>query len=166
MEVERKARRTRVGLTAAREAFQTLREGCSYLQFEEKLFTLHLAGLDIGSMNHSVRFIRGFVDSMEVVMDRRIRDRIHAVDLVTCRKRLFAFAADKATELHRTGDDIGMLIMTEEGQLKLVFLDYLLVTKHTGHALMREIYEETFVKKLGLSPQDIRNQCTGAAFDG
>jgi hypothetical protein len=166
MEVERKARRTHVGLTVAREAFQTFREGCNYLQFEEKLLTLHLAGLDIGSMNHSVRFIKGFVDNMEVVMDKRIMDHIHAVDLVTGRKRLFAFAADKVTELHRNGDANGMLIMTEEGQLKHVFLDYLLVAKHTCHALMREIYKEMFVKKLGLSPHDIRNQCTGAAFDG
>jgi hypothetical protein len=31
---------------------------------------------------------------------------------------------------------------------------------------MREIYEETFVKKLGLTSQDIRQRCTGAAFDG
>ena len=166
MEVERKARRARVGLTVAREGFQKLREGCSYLQFEEKLLTLHLAGLDIGSMNHSVRFVRGFVDSMEVVMDRGIRDHIHAVDHVTYRKRLFAFVADKVTELHRTGDAIGMMIMTEEGYLKHFFLDYILVTKHISHALMRETYEETFVKKPRLSPQDIRNHCTRAAFDG
>jgi hypothetical protein len=31
---------------------------------------------------------------------------------------------------------------------------------------MREIYEKTFVKKLGLTPQEIRQQCTGVAFDG
>ena len=42
MEVERHARRTRVALTAGRTALQTLREGCKYLQFEEKLLSLHL----------------------------------------------------------------------------------------------------------------------------
>ena len=146
MEMEREARRTRVGLTVGRTALQTLREGCSYLQFEEKLLSLHLSGLDIGSMNHFVKFIEGFVDSMEVVMDRKIRDHIHGIDHVTCRKRLFAFAADKVTELHMTGDAIGMLIMTEEGELKPLFIDYLLVTKHTGHALMSDIYYETFIK--------------------
>ena len=31
---------------------------------------------------------------------------------------------------------------------------------------MGQIYDETFVKKLGLTPADIREQCTGAAFDG
>ncbi len=80
MEVKRKARRSRVGLSFGRAALQTLREGCTYLQFEEKLLTLHLSGVDIGSMNHSVKFIEGFVDSMEVVMDRRIRDHVRAID--------------------------------------------------------------------------------------
>jgi hypothetical protein len=126
----------------------------------------HLAGLDIGSMNHSVKFIQGFVDSMDDVMDMRIREHLHAVDDVAGRKRLFAFAADKVTKLHRTGDAIGLLITTEEGEVKPIFIAYLLVTQHTGYALMREIYEKTFVKKLGLTPQDIRQQCTGAAFDG
>ena len=31
---------------------------------------------------------------------------------------------------------------------------------------MSDIYDKTFVKKLNLSPTDIRDQCTGAAFDG
>jgi hypothetical protein len=115
MELERKARRARVGLSVGRATFQAIREGCSYLQFEEKLLNLHLSGLEIGFMNHSVRFIKGFVDSMTVVMDMRIRDHMHVVDVVIGRKRLFAFAADKVTQLHRTRDAIGMVIMTEDG---------------------------------------------------
>ena len=74
-------------------------------------------------------------------------------------------AANKVTELQRTIDAIGMMIMTKEGELKPIFIDYLPVTQHTSHALKREIYEETFVKKLGLTPPQIRQQCTGASFD-
>jgi hypothetical protein len=70
MEVERQARWTRVGLAIGRATLQTLREGCSYLRFEEELLSLHLFGLDIGSINHSVKFIEGFVDIMAVVMDK------------------------------------------------------------------------------------------------
>jgi len=48
-----------------------------------------------------------------------------------------------------------------------VFADYfLIVIGHTGEALMTRIYDETCVKKLGLAPAEIREQCTGAAFDG
>ena len=131
MELERKARRTRVVLSVGRATFQTIREGCSYLQFEKKLLNLHLSGLEIGSMNHSVRFIKVFVDSMKSVMDMRIRDHMHAVDVVTGRKRLFAFAADKVTELQRIGDAIGMVIMTEEGDLKPIYSG--LLVSHQAH---------------------------------
>ena len=68
-----------------RASLHTLREGSSYLQFEEKLLNLHLVGLDIGSMNHSAKFIERLVDSVEVVMDRRIRDHINVIDNVTGR---------------------------------------------------------------------------------
>ena len=64
---------------------------------------------------------------MSVVMGKRIRDHAHTIDHVTGRKRLFAFAADKVTELHMTGDFVSMSIMTE-GEIKHVFVDYLLVT--------------------------------------
>ena len=46
-------------------------------------------------MNHSISFIREFVDSMGVVMDRSIRDHIHTVDNVIGRKRLFALLRTK-----------------------------------------------------------------------
>ena len=106
-------------------------------------------------MNHSREFIRGFVESMTVVMDRRISEYVRAVDPITCRKRVFAFMADKVTELHRTGDGVALMIMTEEGWLKAIFADYLLVTGHTREALMEQIYDETFIKKLSLTPADI-----------
>ena len=77
-----------------------MREGTSYLQFESKLHSFHLAGVDIGSLNHSREFIRAFVGSMATVMDLRIQRHLHAVDDVTGRKRIFAFMADKVTELH------------------------------------------------------------------
>ncbi len=94
-------RRNRVGLSIARTALHLVREGGSYLQFEGRRNSLHLAGLDIGSLNHSRQFIRAFVGSMTVVMDQRISRHLKEVDAVTGRKRLFAFMSDKVTELHR-----------------------------------------------------------------
>ena len=47
-----------------------------------------------------------------------------------------------------------------------MFADYLLVEGHTGEALMGQIYDEAFIKKLGLTPAEIRELCTGATFDG
>jgi hypothetical protein len=42
-----------------------------------------------------------------------------------------------------------MMIMAKEGELQAVFADYLLVDGHTREALVGQIYDETFVKKLG-----------------
>ena len=81
-------RRHRVGLNISRTTLPTLREGASYMQFEHKLQSLHLAGVDIGSMNHSREFIRGFVDSMTYVMDGRIKDHVRAIDPITGREPL------------------------------------------------------------------------------
>jgi hypothetical protein len=121
-EEERQQRLARAGLTIGRTALQTFREGCSYPQFKEKLLNLYLFGVDIGSMNHSAKFIEGYVDSMAVVMDMKIKDHIHGIDHVKGRKRLSAFAADKVTKLHMIGDAIGMLIMTEEGELESLLI--------------------------------------------
>ncbi len=88
-----------------------MREGNSYLQFEEKLHSLHLVGLDIGSLNYSRQFIMAFVESMGVVMDRRIERHLHAVDAITSWKRIFAFMADKVTELYTTGDAVALMVI-------------------------------------------------------
>jgi len=133
----RSIRRQRVGLNIAQTQLHTL-------QFD-KLQSRHLACIDIGTINHSREFIRGFVESMTTVMDRRINEYVRAIDPITGRKRVFAFMADKVTELHRTSDAVALRIMTEKRGLKVVFADYLLVTGHSGEALMGQIYDETFV---------------------
>ena len=96
----RVVRRNRVGLTIARIALHTMREGCSYLQFEQKLLDLHLASLDIGSSNRSMEFIRMFVKIMQGSVDRRINDHLHEVDVITRRMGVFAFMDNKVTDLH------------------------------------------------------------------
>jgi len=106
------------------------------------------------------------MESMTTMMDRRISEYVRAIDPITGRKRIFAFMANKVTELHRTGDTIALLIMTEEGELKVVVADYLLVSDPTGEDLMEQIYNETFVNYIGLSPAVDCEQCTGSAFDG
>ncbi len=69
--------------------------------------------------------------SMIVVMDRRIEKHLHVVDAITGRKRIFAFMADKVTELNRTGDAVALMVMSSDGEMQAVFVDYLLVTRHT-----------------------------------
>ncbi len=82
-------------------ALQTLREGASYVQFEYKIHSLYHAGVDVGSFSHSKEFIHAFVESMTVVMDRRINEYVRAIDPVTGQKQVFALMAYTVTEQHR-----------------------------------------------------------------
>ena len=45
-----------------------------------KLRDLHLAGLDIGSMNHLRACIRKFVESMSTMMDMKFGSHVKATD--------------------------------------------------------------------------------------
>jgi len=62
------------------------------------------------------------------------------VDVITGRKRVFAFMADKVTELNRSGDAVALMMMSKKGELQAIFVDYLLVTSHTGEVLMTIIH--------------------------
>ena len=81
----------------------------------------------MGSLNRSREFMWAFVGSMTPVMDLRIQRHLHAVDALTRRKRIFAYMADKVTELNRTRDAVALMTMSEGGDLA-VFVDWLLVT--------------------------------------
>jgi hypothetical protein len=61
------------------------------------------------------------------------------------------------TELNKTGDAAPLVVISSGGELQAVFVDCLLVTWHAGLALMKEIYDKTFVKKLNLGPGDIKD---------
>jgi hypothetical protein len=68
---------------------------------------------------------------------------------------VFLYRKDKVTKLHKTGDAIALLVMTKEGVVQSIFADYSLATQHTGEALMNQIYKDTFITKLGLTPAEI-----------
>ena len=62
------------------------------------------------------------MEIVTVVMDQRISKHLHEVDAVTIRKRVFAFLADKVTELHITGDAVAVMTMSEGGELQALFV--------------------------------------------
>ncbi len=85
------------------------------------MHSLHLAGLDIGSLSRSKELIKAFVQSMIEVMYPRIERHLHEVHAATSRKRLFEFIADKVTELHRPGYAVVMMVMSDGGELQAIF---------------------------------------------
>lgn len=94
----------------------------------------------------------------------RIATYVQGIDPCTGRPRLFAMNADKVTEMHRTGQAIG-IVSFYKGELHSMFFDYRHVLGHTGSELAADLIS-ALTDSLGLSPQQIRCQLTTAAFDG
>jgi len=63
-------------------------------------------------MNHLRKFTRAFVESMTLMINRRIERHLYGVDAITSRKRIFAFMANKVTETHRIGDAVALMVMS------------------------------------------------------
>ncbi len=59
---------------------------------------------------------------MTVVMGRRIERHLHAIDPNTGQNRIFAFMADKISELHKIGDADALMVMSGGRELQAVFL--------------------------------------------
>ena len=92
-----------------------------------------------------------FVESKTIVMDHRIERHLHAVGLVTRPKRILAFKADKVTELHRTREIVGLMIVSEGGELQAVFCRLPLGYMPYGESsyerdLRQDVYEEVAVR--------------------
>ncbi len=54
---------------------------------------------------------------MRAAVDRIINDPLHEVDVITGRKRVFAFMADEVTDLHRSGDAVALMVITKMREL-------------------------------------------------
>jgi hypothetical protein len=144
---------------------QTLREAGSYLQFEHKVLDMHLSGGNVGSLNHSKAFIAELVPCIFKCTIERIKAYLHKTDPVTKRHQVFSLNADKVTELHRTGQAIGVITF-EEGELKALFVDYRHVLGHTGEEITEDIFEGALMQHLGFTREELRQQLSSFAADG
>jgi hypothetical protein len=154
-----------IGINLGRLSLQTIREGGSYAQFEGKVLDFHLSGGLVGDINHSKAFMRDMVKSYHATTITNIKDFLHEIDPVTKQARVFAGNADKVTELHRTGQAMGVLFF-EEGKIKSAFHDYRLLNGHTGKCLMDDFYEGSLMGTLGFRREQLRQQFTSFAVDG
>jgi hypothetical protein len=162
---DHKVRHREVGLNFGRLVMQTLREGTAYDQFESKVLDFYLSGGNVGTMNHSCRFITDFVPCLHKVAMERIATYLHRIDPATRRHQVFAINADKATELHRTGQAIGAITLVE-GELKPIFYDYVLVKGHTGDSLVHDVLDISLMRDLNFTKEQLRQQFTCFAADG
>ena len=126
-----------------RAAYNVFKEGCSYYSFERNLLLLDLSGVNIGTLNHSREFISSFLDPLHDACMARTRNFLdRPSEVLGGRKRGIAFNADKSTELRRTGQLLGA-IMLLEGELTAMLLEDSIVMPSQSDAagLAKKIFD-------------------------
>lgn len=100
------------GINVGRAIYYGVKEGLSYRAAERTLVLLEESGCHIGTMNHGRDFAAKYVSSIYVVMQSRLHVYLDKpLPHLGNRKCSIAFCADKSTELRRTGQILGGLIM-------------------------------------------------------
>ena len=152
--------RLRAGLNVARAVYLRIKQGGSYLGFEDELVLLDECGSDVGTLNHSRMFAAAFVDSLYSALRERVKKLLnspHAAlgDLMPP----FAVNADKATCLRHTNQIVGLL-MFMNGEIKALF----------GSSVIQR--EESLCDQLVAMVTEVatggslKSRWAGAAFDG
>ena len=158
-------RRKKIGMNLARLVVQMVREAGSYQSFEKKVVDFEQMGGYVGRFNHSCKFAAKMVGAMYEVTIELLIEFIHSADPDTGRPRVFAATADKVTELHRTGQAIGLLFW-EDGEVKAFFADYLLARDGTGKGLAHDLVVRCLMQKLKFTREALLQQFVGFAADG
>lgn len=103
--------RVSAGLNLARLALQTVKEHNADHSYERAVSTAKALGLNVGTKNHSRKFLPRIRKSMRAVLNETFMTLLTEPDPATKRPPAFAVMADKATLLHRTGQMVGIILM-------------------------------------------------------
>ena len=107
-----RARRRTIAMSIGRAAYFEYKEATSFYSYERLLLLLHLNGVDIGTLNHSRKFPATFVSAVHAAIAARLKDFLdRPSEVLGGRKPGISLNADKATELRRTGQILGAVIL-------------------------------------------------------
>ena len=123
-----------VGLSLGRLVLQNVKEHHSDQSYERAVSTAKALGQNVGTKNHSRKFVPRLRKSMHHVLNSIFSRVLTELDPATKRPPAFAVMADKATVLHRTGQMVGLILMIA-GVLTPIFLSVLIADDGTGFGL-------------------------------
>ena len=162
--VDKEARRA--GVNVGKLVLANIKEHDSDLSFERRLALLHSHGVDIGTKQHSRKFVPQLRESMHAVLAQSIQKLLEKPMDATQQPPPFAVAADKATVFRRTGQMHGILVMIN-GVIHAIFASTLIAGNSTGAGLAELVSQMlTGGKPLKLDAELLRRSLTCFAFDG
>ena len=162
-----------VGMVCANLVYLGIKEHDSYQSYERRIANQYSIGTAVGSKNHSREFARGFTNSIYMTTIDCLTSALTSLDAATAsalapdgRAPPIAPLADKATVQRRTGQMHGTITFLA-GEIVALFTSVLIVTDSTGDGLAAlQVSTYTEGKPLKLSPEALRIQMTGQAYDG
>eukprot|EP00854_Cymbomonas_tetramitiformis_P018313 gene18313-21839_t len=159
-------KRIKLGCTLGRLAYEIIREGDSYYKYERRVVEQHLIGTDVGRQPHTRKWVAAMLPCFHAVLVDGVRSFLLSTDPVTLKPRPFCIIADKVTELRRTGQVQGAITMVE-GEFKAIFMaDPPVIEGHNKVGVTDNIYNTVLTKQYKFSPEMLKQQLTGGAFDG
>eukprot|EP00854_Cymbomonas_tetramitiformis_P016747 gene16747-19892_t len=149
-----------------RLAYEIIREGDSYMKYERRVVEQHLIGTNVGRYPHSRKWVAEMLPVFHSVLQEGVIKVLASNDPATNQPRVFDLAADKVTELRRTGQVIGILVMVS-GALQAIFLaDPPVVEGHDKVGVTDNIYNVVLKNQYKFTNEQLKQQLTGGGFDG
>jgi hypothetical protein len=155
-----------IGQNIGKIVLSNIKEHDSDASYERRITTAEAMGLNVGTKNHSRKFMPKLRESMHAVLIGSFTAVLTKPDPATKRLRPFAPIADKATVNRTTGQMTGLITMME-GELRAVFTATLLASEGTGAGLAALLWDNLHNgQPFNLSPTVVTLSMTGFAGDG
>eukprot|EP00918_Siedleckia_nematoides_P057077 GHVU01124525.1.p1 GENE.GHVU01124525.1~~GHVU01124525.1.p1 ORF type:complete len:474 (+),score=47.61 GHVU01124525.1:520-1941(+) len=152
------------GMSNGRVIYFILKEGHSYASYERAVHLMALCGVNVGTLNHSRNFCHDFGRALGGVILERIKRFLDTVSEVTGRKPSISLNADKMTNLRRTTQAVGAVLLVQ-GEVQCILLASAVVHELHGDAAgLATMVVDAALKVLPLS--ELIKRLSGLAFDG
>ena len=135
-----------IGMHLFRLRYNGIKQGDSYLNFEQAILTAHLNKVDTGDINNTANFGRDLTKHIKKAMEAKLVENLSNKLQGTGDKRPVGIVADKITPNKRTGHIIGLIVPVPENPLSESFLVPVLletppVKDHTAEGLAKQVKE-------------------------
>ena len=143
---KKEKRNTEIGLNLFRLRYNGIKQGDSYLNFDQAVLTAHLNKVDTGDINNGVTFGRDLTKHIKKAMQSKLAKNLSLPVDGTREKRPVGIVADKITPNKRTGHIIGLIVPVPENPLSGSFLVPVLletptVKDHTAEGLAQQVLD-------------------------
>lgn len=128
------SRNYKAGMAIGRTCYLLYKHGRPFTDFEQMMYLQSVNGVDLGEINHSVQFVRGFLPFVATKVKSNLNKFLSTRLPQTGHRPALNVLADKATLKHRTKQFVGvaMVVPDAENLVQVALLGHPIVKGHHG----------------------------------